>query len=401
MLPLQLGGSLSCGPVSTAGHMLCTALQTTQRFINTAQIRLFMHRGEAEIARSPQPCNALGSRILPISPAKAGKASQPSGCLGPFASRALGIHPFAPGGDRTVYHITISTALPEAFPLGSSQHSQPHAALAALWDQRRTPNPAAPTPYHRSNPAPSSDRRHLSPRQPLAGHTPASSSSHLATFCFRQRNRRKAAVTPHPRAAASRSGPYPRPPPRGTPRTGSAQPPPDPRAVPPRSPPAASRCCAAAARSSSGTTSDAAHSRSAGGGAMAAPAHGGGGAAAAFLEPSRRGGTDGGVPGAAPSRSAPGRGALLDSHAWPRRGEARPRCRRPSPRRRSERGPATRGRRRSGLVSARGEAAFGGFFTELVGCDGTERCVPASPGSPQRPRFGCRVAGLEHHLPRL
>lgn len=94
---------------------------------------------------------------------------------------------------------------------------------------------------------------------------------------------------------------------------------------------------------------------------MAAPAHGGGGAAAAFLEPSGWGGTDGGVPGAAPSRSAPERGTLRELHAWRRRGEARPRCRRPSPRRRSERGPATRGRRHTGLVSARGGSVRGLF----------------------------------------
>lgn len=126
---------------------------------------------------------------------------------------------------------------------------------------------------------------------------------------------------------------------------------------------------------------------------MAAPAHGGGGAAAAFLEPSGWGGTDGGVPGAAPSRSAPERGTLREPHAWRRRGEARPRCRRPSPRRRSERGPATRGRRHTGLVSARGGSVRGLFHgAGLLRWDrevlsGIPRFAPKTPLR----LAGCRV----------
>lgn len=153
-LPSQLGGSLSCGPLSTAGHMLCTALQTTQRFINTAQIRLFTHRGEAEIARSAQPCNAPGSRILPISPAEVGKASRLLDCLGPFASRALGVRPFAPGGDRTLYHIPISTALLEHSRSGtpSTPNPTPPSRLCGISLGPQTPRPqplitaAAPLP---------------------------------------------------------------------------------------------------------------------------------------------------------------------------------------------------------------------------------------------------------------
>lgn len=255
-LPWQLGGSLSCGPLSTAGHMLCTALQTTQRFINTAQIRLFTHRGEAEIARSAQPCNAPGSRILPISPAEAGKASRLLDCLGPFASRALGVRPFAPGGDRTLYHIPISTALLEHSRSGtpSTPNPTPPPRLCGISPGPQTPRPQPLTTAAAPLPAATgvtSALDSLSPasRQPHARFPAGSLQLTPVTLGFWQRHRTQAAATPLPRAASQR---FPEPPvpvptaPRhrrdGT--TASAQPPPEPRAVPPAHlppPPAAAR----------------------------------------------------------------------------------------------------------------------------------------------------------------
>lgn len=420
-LPSQLGGSLSCGPLSTAGHMLCTALQTTQRFINTAQIRLFTHRGEAEIARSAQPCNAPGSRILPISPAEAGKASRLLDCLGPFASRALGVRPFAPGGDRTLYHIPISTALLEHSRSGtpSTPNPTPPSRLCGISLGPQTPRPqplitaAAPLPTATGV---TSALDSLSPAtRPLPGREPPTHACHAWLLAAAQdAGSSHAAPTRSlptlPGAARARTHRPAAPP--GRDHGIRAAPTRAPRGSP-RSPPAASCCCCAAAAGSSSTASNATHSRSAGGGAMAAPAHGGGGAAAAFLGPPGWGGTDGGVPGAAPSCSAPGRGAPRDPHArrrarrpLERRGEARPRCRRPSPRRRSGRSPAARGRRRAGLVSARGETAFGGFFTGLVGCDG----AGTRGGVCQHPRFAPKTpprlpripgAGLERRFPRV
>lgn len=395
-LPSQLGGSLSCGPLSTAGHMLCTALQTTQQFINTAQIRLFMHHREAEIAHSTQPCNALGSRILPISPAKAGKASQLLGCLGLFASRALGIHPFAPGGDRTARRFTTSPSAP--LPLEHSHSGAPSA-----------PNPMPPSRLCGISPGPQTPRLQpltttaaplpaatgvistfdsLSPAtHPLPGREPPAHACHTWLLAAEQEEGRSHAAPtrsrptlPLPVTAAPRHG-----------TTGSAQSPPEPRAVPPRSPPTASCCCAATAESSS-PTSNAANSRSAGGGAMAAPAHGGSGAAAVFLGPLGWGGTDGGVPGAAPSCSAPGRGALRDPHARRRAGRGA------SPLPPSVPAASVRAQPRHawapphGLGVGTGGSGVRGLFHGvgwLRWDRDAGRCVPASPDSPQRPRFGC------------
>lgn len=243
MLPLQLGGSLSCSQVSTAGHMLRRALQTTQRFINT-QIRLFMHGGEAEISRSTQPATLWEAASSPFPQPRPGKhhshwAASTRLLPGRLESTLL--------PREAIGRFTTSPSAPlslEHCPWGSCQHSQCHTTLMALWDQPRTPNPAATAPCHRSNPAPRSDRRRLSPRQPHTASRPGPSSSHLVTLCFRQLNgrrqqSRRSHAQPLPGAAPTRDHRPAAPP--GRARGISTVPTRSPRRSP-RSPPTASRC---------------------------------------------------------------------------------------------------------------------------------------------------------------
>lgn len=398
MLPLQLGGSLSCGQVSTAGHMLCTALQTTQRFINT-QIRLFMHGGEAEIACSTQPATLWEAASSPFPQPRPGK----------HHSHWVASTRLLPGRlestllpREAIGRFTTSPSAPlslEHCPWGSCQHSQCHTTLMALWDQPRTPKPCGysplppqqPSPPQRqasSQPSPATQRFPTGTLQLTLGHTLLSAAE-----------REKAAGTPLPRAAASRSGPNPGPPPRGTPRTG----PRDQRSPHPIPPLTSHRLPLLSGGREEQQRHDERRSAQPQRGRRG---HGGTGtrgrwggrrlSRAVGVGRDRRGRAGGGPEpfgtGArnaarTPRVAAAGRGAsplppsvpaapvrARSRHAWtPPYGF----------------GVGTGGKR-SGAFSRSWSAAMG-----------QERCVPACPGSPQRPRFGWRVAGLEHHLPRL
>lgn len=237
-LPSQLGGSLSCGPLSTAGHMLCTALQTTQRFINTAQIRLFTHRGlhaphspatlrEAASSPYPQPrpgkhhgCWTASARLLP---GHLASALLPPEAIGRFTTS-----PSAP--------LSWSIPVRELPALPTPRH--PHGSAGSAQDPKpRGHSPLSPQ-QPRSRQRRALPRPSIASRQPHARFPAGSLQLTPVTLGFWQRRRTQAAATPLPRAASQR---FPEPPvpvptaprhPRdGT--TASAQPPPEPRAVPP------------------------------------------------------------------------------------------------------------------------------------------------------------------------
>lgn len=237
-LPSQLGGSLSCGPLSTAGHMLCTALQTTQRFINTAQIRLFTHRGlhaphspatlrEAASSPYPQPrpgkhhgCWTASARLLP---GHLASALLPPEAIGRFTTS-----PSAP--------LSWSIPVRELPALPTPRH--PHGSAGSAQDPKpRGHSPLSPQ-QPRSRQRRALPRPSIASRQPHARFPAGSLQLTPVTLGFWQRHRTQAAATPLPRAASQRfpEPPVPVPTAPRHPRDGTtafAQPPPEPRAVPP------------------------------------------------------------------------------------------------------------------------------------------------------------------------